>query len=146
MQLKSARSRPEDTTGKTTWVDELVAAVTDFLKPDAEKQVKTEGKPTGSLVLLTTRASEALDQGELDEAALHLSDALHLAKDATLETLKLYAETVKRLKQMRAAERASAGFLGDLFSLSQPTNDGVKLSARAEGPRKVLGRAAPNKA
>ena len=145
MQLRSARGRPETIDSKGSWVDELVAAVTDFLKPSAE-QAKVEGKPTGSLVLLTKKASEALDQGELDEAALHLSEALHLAKDSNLETLKQYGETVKRLKQMRKAEKEGAGFLGDLLSLSQPTFDGVKLSARAEGPRKVLGRAAPNKA
>ena len=150
-ELRSARGRnsAEPERENVSWVDELVAAVTDFLSPNAGQANKAEqAKPTAeSLAQLTTRASEALMRNALDEAALHLSTALPLAKDEArqdVDALKSYAQAVRKLKAMRAAKRESTGVLGDLLSLSQPAADGVKLSARADGPRKVLGRAAPN--
>ena len=149
-ELRSARGRESELeqSKNVSWVDELVAAVTDFLSPNAGQAKVEQTKPTAeSLAQLTKRASEALTRNELDEAASHLSTALPLAKDEArrdVDALKSYAEAVRKLKAMRAAKRESAGVLGDLLSLSQPAADGVKLSARADGPRKVLGRAAPN--
>ena len=85
-----------------SWVDELVAVVTDFLSPNAGQAKVEQTKPTAeSLAQLTKRASEALTRNELDEAASHLSTALPLAKDEARRDVDALKSSSERARSAR---------------------------------------------